>query len=260
MPADANANAAPAPGAARVPLPVAIGRVLFHTRNLLFPVAFVVFALLSRPRVPFGNPRWDLALDLLGLLVAFAGQALRVAVIGLDYIQRGGKDRQIHADHLVTGGFFAHSRNPLYVGNLLIYFGLFLVLNSAAGYLIGVPFFLAAYLCITAAEEEYLTRSFGMAYEEYRRRVPRFWPRWQGLGATMKGMAFDWRRVFRKEYGTTFSWLTTLLALFYWQAVRNHSPAAARSVLVLVLAWWTPVVLGYFVARVMKKRGALRST
>jgi protein-S-isoprenylcysteine O-methyltransferase Ste14 len=243
----------------RIPLPVAIGRVLFNIRNALFPVAFIVFALASRPRYPLGSARWNLALDLLGLAVAFAGQALRVAVIGLDYIQRGGKNRQIHADHLVTGGFFAHSRNPLYVGNMMIYSGLFLVLNSMAGYLLGVPFFIGAYLCITAAEEEYLARTFGAEYEAYRAKVPRFWPRWSGLGATMRGMEFDWRRVVRKEYGTTFSWLTTAIALLYWQALRNESPEVARATLWRALALWTPVVLGYLVARVMKKSGALKS-
>lgn len=246
--------------AGRPPLAVAIGRVLFNTRNALFPVAIIVFALASRPRLFLGSPRGDLALDALGLLVAFAGQALRVLVIGLDYIQRGGKNRQIYAEHLVTGGFFAHSRNPLYVGNMMVYLGLFLMLNSVAGYLVGVPFFLIAYLCITAAEEDYLARHFGAEYDAYRARVPRYWPRWKGLPATLRGMTFDWKRVIRKEYGSTFSWITTALALIYWETLRNRSAAETRQVLMLVLALWAPVALGYFAARVMKKSGALQST
>lgn len=234
---------------------VAVGRVLFNTRNALFPIALIVFALASRPM----RPEWDLALDILGVLVALSGQALRVVVIGLDYIQRGGRNRQIHADRLVTGGFFAHSRNPLYVGNMLVYLGLFMILNSPAGWLLGVPFFLFAYLCITAAEEDFLSRQFGAEYQAYRSRVPRYWPNWKGLGATVRGMEFDWRRVIRKEYGSTFSWVTTALALFYWQSVRNDSPEATRGVLIWVLALWSPVVLGYFAARIMKKSGALKS-
>lgn len=256
----AAAPAAAVPDAAPPAGPwVAAGRALFTTRNVLFPAAFLVIALLSRPRYPLGDPRLDLLLDLAGIGVALAGQALRVAVIGLDYIQRGGRNLRIHADHLVTGGFFAHSRNPLYVGNMLVYLGLFLVLNSPAGYAVGVPFFLAAYLCITAAEEEFLGRTFGAAYHDYRRRVPRFWPRLRGLGATMRGMAFDWRRVVRKEYGSTFTWLTTLLALEAWQSYRNDPPAAAGATLTVVLALWVPVVLGYAAARILKKSGALRS-
>lgn len=251
------------PGAeagARTSPAVAIGRVLFHTRNALFPVAFVVSALISRPRRFLGDPRWDLALDLVGLAVALAGQALRVVVIGLDYIQRGGKDRRIHADRLVTGGFFAHSRNPLYVGNLLVYLGLFLVLHSPAGYLLGVPFFLIAYWCITVAEEDYLGQRFGAEYQDYRRRVPRYWPNWMGLSATVRGMAFDWRRVIRKEYGSTFAWVTTALALLVWQSARNDEPDAVRRVLVLALALWVPVVAGYLAARILKKSGALDSS
>lgn len=234
--------------------------MLFNVRNALFPVAFLLFALMSRPRLFLGTEAGDRMLDAIGLLLALAGQALRVAVIGLDYIQRGGKNRRIHADHLVTGGFFAHSRNPLYVGNLMIYLGLFLMLNSWVGYLAGVPFFLIAYLCITAAEEDYLTRNFGAEYAAYRARVPRFWPRWTGLGATLRGMTFDWRRVIRKEYGTTFSWVTTALAVVYWEALRNRGAEGARPVMMLVLALWSPVVLGYFAARILKKSGALQST
>lgn len=244
---------------ARVPIAVAIGRVLFNLRNGLFPVAFIVFALASRPRMFLGDPRWDLALDALGLLIALSGQALRVAVIGLDYIQRGGRNRQIHADRLVTGGFFAHSRNPLYVGNLLVYLGLFLMLNSVAGWLLGVPFFLAAYLCITAAEEDFLGRTFGAEYAAYKTRVPRFWPRWSGLGATLRGMEFDWKRVFRKEYGSTFSWVTTALALIAWEAWRNRPAEEFRAVLGMVLVAWVPVVIGYVATRVLKKTGALQS-
>ena len=244
----------------RPSLAVAIGRVLFNTRNALFPIALIVFALASRPLYPFGLASWDLAMDLFGFAVALAGQALRVAVIGLDYIQRGGKNRQIHADHLVTGGFFAHSRNPLYVGNWLVYLGLFIMLNSVVGWLVGVPFFLIAYLCITAAEEDFLSRQFGAAYAEYKARVPRYWPNWKGLGATMRGMEFDWKRVIRKEYGSTFSWITTALALVWWETYRNQSAFQAYCAMLIVLGLWAPVVLGYVIARVMKKSGALQST
>ena len=47
--------------------------------------------------------------------------------------------------------------------------------------------------------------------------MPRFWPSFSGLGATMRGMRFDWRRVVRKEYGATFSWLTTFLGVILWE-------------------------------------------
>jgi protein-S-isoprenylcysteine O-methyltransferase Ste14 len=243
----------------RQSLAVTVGNVLFHYRDAVFPAAFLLLALVSRPRLFMGTVRSDWVLDAIGLLVALTGQALRAVVIGLAYIRRGGKDRRIYADELVQDGFFAHSRNPLYLGNMLVYLGLFIVLNSTLGYVVGVPLFVVAYLCITAAEEDFLLRRFGDAYDAYRRRVPRFLPKLEGMGRTVQGMRFDWRRLIRKEYGSTFAWTTTALALIYWESLRNRGPAASQGVLLAVLALWAAIAIGYLTARYLKKAGKLRS-
>lgn len=236
---------------------VAIGNVFFRHRNALFPLAFLLVAALSRPRMFRGSTRANWIMDAIGIAIALAGQALRSLVIGLAYIRRGGKGRRIHADHLVQDGFFAHSRNPLYLGNILIYLGLFIVLDSTAGWFLGVPFFVFAYLSITAAEEDYLHRQFGAPYDEYRQRVPRFLPNWNGIGNTVRGMRFNWERLVRKEYGSTFVWMTTALALIYWEGLRNRGAAASRPLLACVLLLWIPVLAGYGTARYLKKSGRL---
>lgn len=106
------------------------GNFLFRARDAVFPLVLLVLLVAFRPEYPFGSPLWDRRLDLVGLLVAAGGQALRAAVVGYAYIIRGGKNRQVYAEGLVTEGFFAHARNPLYVGNILILAGLFLIWNS----------------------------------------------------------------------------------------------------------------------------------
>jgi protein-S-isoprenylcysteine O-methyltransferase Ste14 len=232
---------------------VRIGNVLFHYRNGLFPITFLVLALASRPTLFLGTLRSDSVLDAIGLAVALCGQTLRAVVIGLAYIVRGGKDRRIYAEDLVTSGFFAHSRNPLYVGNMLVYLGLFLMLNSVVGYLVGVPFFLFAYLCITAAEEDFLRRKFGAAYEAYCRQVPRYLPRLRGIGQTMRGMRFNWKRLVRKEYGAAFSWMTTALGIIYWENYSARGAAASRGVLAIVLGVWGALLIAYLSARFLKK-------
>lgn len=238
---------------------VTVGNLLFHWRNGLFPIAFLVIALASKPRWFLGDPRADAALDVVGFLVALSGQALRAVVIGLAYIQRGGKDRRIHADALVTEGLFRHSRNPLYVGNALVYLGLFIILNSTLGYLVGVPFFLMAYWCITLAEENFLLGRFGSEYAEYCRSVPRYLPRLARVGETLKSMEFNWKRLVRKEYGSTFSWLTTALFLVWWESFRNAGSEASRPVLQAVLAAWALLVAAYLFARWLKKSKRLQT-
>jgi protein-S-isoprenylcysteine O-methyltransferase Ste14 len=236
---------------------VRFGNFLFRGRNLVFPLVFFAIAAVSRPRAPFSNEGADLVLDGIGIAVAVAGQTLRAVVIGLAYIRRGGKDGKIHADRLVTDGFFAHSRNPLYLGNMMIVFGLLLVLNSLVGYLVGVPFFYLAYLSITFAEEEFLEKRFGPEYTAYRERVNRFLPSFPGLGATMRSMSFDWGRLIRKEYGSTFLWITTAIAILLWERgvrVGWHSMGHRAPMLAAI---WAATLAAYLLARYLKKTGRL---
>lgn len=238
---------------------VAVGNLLFHSRNAVFPVVFVLVVLASEPQPVMGRASADRWMDAVGLLVAVAGQALRALVIGLAYIRRGGKDHRIYADDLVTTGFFAHARNPLYVGNLMILAGLLIVLNSTAGWLVGAPFYLIAYLAITLAEERYLRNRFGKVYDEYCARVSRFLPSFRGLRATLRGMTFQWRRVIRKEYGATFTWLMTFLVLVVWEHVVWDGVAGASQVIRAGTVAGLVLFAGYLAARILKKKKRLGS-
>src|ERR1700752_1925228 len=140
---------------------IRIGHWFFRTRDAVFPVVLLALAFGTRPLVIDGNWQLDRRLDALGFAVASIGQLLRVAVIGFAYITRGGKNRRIHADSLVQDGIFAHCRNPLYLGNILIVAGLAIVHGSWWFYLIGIPFFVFAYSAIVRAEEDFLSRRFG---------------------------------------------------------------------------------------------------
>jgi protein-S-isoprenylcysteine O-methyltransferase Ste14 len=230
------------------------GRFFFKYRDLLFPLVFLPLALGTHPRALLGDPRVDLAL---GALVVFAGQGLRALVIGLAYIQRGGKNKQIYAKSLVQGGIFAHSRNPLYVGNLLIIAGLVLMHAGPWMLLAALPFFLFVYIAIVAAEECFLSGEFGAEYAEYCARVPRFLPRLEGLPATLRSMGFDWQRLIRKEYGTIFSSVSAVLLMVAWKYVSVRGFESSRELLRTLAIVWIPFVLAYLTARVLKKSGRL---
>src|SRR5437773_7797155 len=101
---------------------VRIGNFLFRYRNGIFPAVLVLLFVNSPKLFPL-----DTVAVVLGLAVALTGQLLRAVTIGLAYIIRGGKKREVYAEALVQGGVFAHCRNPLYVGNLLVVLGLGLI-------------------------------------------------------------------------------------------------------------------------------------
>jgi len=229
------------------------GHFLFKFRDLLFPLIVLPIALGTRPRV-VGSSRADHLLDLVGFLVAMSGQSLRVLVIGLVYITRGGQNRQVWANSLVDGGMFAHSRNPLYVGNLLIVLGLAIVHNGWAMYLVVVPAFLFIYSAIVAAEEEYLRGRFGTGYDEYCERVPRWLPSLPGLGRTIGG-DFDWLKVLRKEYGTPFGWISGCLLLMVWEHWSPGASPISGAEVRLIAGVWVALAIAYVVVRTLKLRG-----
>jgi protein-S-isoprenylcysteine O-methyltransferase Ste14 len=237
---------------------VRLGNLLFHYRNGLFPVVLLALLLGFRPVYPGGSERLDHVLDGIGIAVALAGQLLRAAVIGYAYIIRGGRNRRVHAEGLVTEGFFAHSRNPLYVGNLLVLLGLFLIHNNPWVYALGIPFFLISYALIVAAEEAYLRGKFGPVYEAYARAVPRWLLRLGGLSASLSGMRFNWRRVVLKEYTSTYTWSAGAVLLLAADTLAHHSYRERAGYLNSLGVCFVLLTLCWGTARYLKKSRRLR--
>jgi protein-S-isoprenylcysteine O-methyltransferase Ste14 len=254
----ADAGLAPQPSRATEAVNAA-GRFVFKYRNYLAPLGLVIVVACSRPRPLFGSERLDMWWDAVGFVVALLGQTIRVTVIGLAYIKRGGVNKELAAKQLVVAGMYAHSRNPMYVGNFLLLTGLAIVYNSWLGYLVALPLYILAILAIIKSEEGFLRGKFGSEYDDYCRSVNRFLPRLRGLRATMAAMHFDWRRVVRKEYGTTFAWISTALALLAWEQVSWHGRSQARDALVSLAAVWLLVFGFYVTARWLKKTKRLQS-
>jgi protein-S-isoprenylcysteine O-methyltransferase Ste14 len=234
-----------------------IGTFLFRYRNAIGPVVFGFALLTTHPSYPLGRDSLNLLLDVLGILVALLGEALRIVTIAYEYIERGGRNRQAYASRLVQGGVFAHCRNPLYLGNILLALGLTLIVHSTALYLIVLPLVIFAYVAIVAAEEVFLQKTFGTEFEEYCRRVNRWVPHWRGWRASIAGMRFNWRRVLVKEYNTIFVVLLALAAVKLWSDYQVRGQAVLPSVHILAggLILW---LAAYVFVRTMKKSGYVK--
>jgi len=238
-----------------------IGSVIFRVRDALFPIVLLTVAFGTRPNLAGGSMATDHVVDAIGILIALLGQSFRVLVIGLVYITRGGQNRQVWANSLVDTGMFAHSRNPLYFANLLLFLGLALVHNGWAMYLIVVPFFVFAYICIVAAEEHYLYGRFGETYTEYCQRVPRWVPTLRGFSATLRSTEFDWMKVLRKEYGTPFAWTSGALVLLVWEHFgAAGAPPLGRGELAAIIGIWSVLAVAYLTVRTLKLSGRLGTT
>jgi protein-S-isoprenylcysteine O-methyltransferase Ste14 len=215
---------------------LAFGGWLFKYRNRVFPLVLVGLFIVLRPHLLDDDADRDIILDLFGLGLALAGQWLRAMVVGYAYIKRGGLNKQVHADNLVTAGLFAHSRNPLYLGNVMILMGLFVIFNHPIAYLLGGIFFGLGYVAIIHTEEAYLLNKFGAEYRDYCEKVNRWWLRWTGMRDTLAGMEFKWRRVLAKEFASCLTWWLTALALLAYEATSNGNVSVLRLEVLTALA------------------------
>jgi len=192
---------------------IGIGNFFFRTRNRVFPCIIVaLFALAVPPVQLMGSVYLENVKDMLAVALSFSGLAFRALVIGFVYIKRGGLNKKVYAENLVTEGIFGLCRNPLYVGNLLIYAGVFLMHGDPLVMVLGMGSYVFIYQCIVFAEEAYLLNKFGDGYHAYCREVPRWIPRFSKFREATEGMVFNFRRVVLKDY-TTIASTTITLAL-----------------------------------------------
>jgi protein-S-isoprenylcysteine O-methyltransferase Ste14 len=78
------------------------------------------------------------------------------------------------ATSLQTGGIYSVTRNPMYLGLLLIYLGLAFIFGNWWTLILFPVLFLLVSLFIIRPEEKYLTRAFGTAYSDYKKTVRRW--------------------------------------------------------------------------------------
>ncbi len=145
-----------------------IRRWMFTYRSYT-PLPFlVVMILFARPTI---------VSLLLGMSVLALGEGLRfwgVSIAGSETRTTG----TVGGTYLITTGPFAHVRNPLYLGNILMYAGIGVMSMALFPWLllIAIVWFYVQYSLIITSEEEYLAGRFGEAYERYRSAVRRFLP------------------------------------------------------------------------------------
>jgi protein-S-isoprenylcysteine O-methyltransferase Ste14 len=160
---------------------------------------------------------WSL---IIGTLITLTGELIRLW--GVSWA--GSETRTtgtVGGTFLIISGPFAYLRNPLYLGNILIYTGIGIMSFALFPYLqiIGALFFYLQYSIIVKEEEKYLAQIFGEEYDEYIKKVPRFLPRFTPYrSGSVKQPPFDLKAGLRSERRSIQAILfmtVTLLLLWY---------------------------------------------
>lgn len=143
--------------------------LLFKYRSYT-PIPFLVVMLIFQE-----STIWTL---IIGFTTALLGELIRfwgVSWAGSETRTTGS----VGGTFLIISGPFAYVRNPLYVGNILIYLGLGIMSFALFPYLqiVAILFFLLQYYLIVKEEEGYLREKFREDYKNYCEKVPPFFPR-----------------------------------------------------------------------------------
>jgi protein-S-isoprenylcysteine O-methyltransferase Ste14 len=238
---------------------IRIGNFFFRYRNFVFIFLYLALFIpspdLFTARV-FGEEYYYIPI-IAGLLITVSGQLIRGITIGLAYIIRGGKDKKVYAEELVTEGMFNHMRNPLYVGNILMLVGVGILSNSLLYVAIFIPLFLFIYQAIVLAEENFLRNKFGESFNRYCRTVNRWVPDFRGMGKTLSSMEFKWKRWILKEYNTQYVWLSgiVLVLLLTYPQLTGDDDSLRNRLLIILLSF---LLLCYLFVRYLKKSGKMK--
>ena len=121
--------------------------------------------------LPFTVP---LVLRYLGLVLTFAGFLLGIAAFMEFRRARTTVDPHGTTKHLVTSGIYRFTRNPIYLGFLLMVIGLPLVSGLIWGLVLAPFYMMTMSRLVIEREEVYLERKFKGEYTDYTSRVRRW--------------------------------------------------------------------------------------
>jgi len=150
-----------------------VSLIIWSCFVLIFPAALIFineYFALPQYELPAGN-----FLGLLMILVAFA--ITLYAVISFLTVGRGTPVPVDPPRKLVITGLYKYTRNPIYLAYFLLFLGYFLAFGTVLllGYFLSCTIFF--YFYVVYHEEPVLKKRFGQEYEDYLRKVPRWFPK-----------------------------------------------------------------------------------
>lgn len=155
-----------------------LGTFFFKHRSFI-PVPFVLVMLI------FMKP--TLLSIIVGFSIALSGELIRIWSVSF----AGSETRTtsgVGGTFLVTQGPYAIVRNPLYLGNIMLYVGIGIMSYALFPWLqiFALFFFIFQYHCIILAEEGFLQEKFKQTYTDYLNSVNRFIPWFNNLPDNIK--------------------------------------------------------------------------
>ena len=183
------------------------GWLFRHRTTLPLPIAAAILLIPD-------ESAWGQATIVSGIALTAVGELIRLWAVR--YIGTISRTRSDRLGPLVASGPFALVRNPLYVGNIMLWVGFALTARLVWLAPLAAVLLAAEYHAIVRWEESLLEARLGDRYREYAARVPRWLPR--ARPSTSSGRADDVRRSNHESPMVSlsnhepFSWSDTLFS------------------------------------------------
>ena len=151
--------------------------------EVVFGIPFLV-AIGMQQIQPISFPRGIIAPVFIpgGVLLMFVGIVL--VVLARRELSRYGQptDPGLPTRQMIITGVFSISRNPLYLGGVMVVAGISSAFNLPWSLLFLLPSIVACHYILIAPEEKYLAATFGEKYDSYTVTVHRWFGRKRRLG------------------------------------------------------------------------------
>ena len=164
----------------------------------------------GRVRVPLGFVAaavylWLARPDWLSIAAgsALAGLGIVIRALASGHLRKN--------EELTTSGLYACTRNPLYLGSMIIAAGFAVAARNGWIVVLLLALFFAVYLPVIRAEEAFLRANFP-EYASYAARVPRLLPRLSGIGKAGSGFSLE-LYLKHREYNAILGALLVIAAL-----------------------------------------------
>ncbi|MCX8056998.1 MAG: isoprenylcysteine carboxylmethyltransferase family protein [Ignavibacteria bacterium] len=191
-----------------------IGKFFFKYRSYT-PLPFLILMIL------YSNP--NIYSMIFGFLFVVLGEFIRIwanSWAGSETRTTGG----VGGTFLIVSGPYAYVRNPLYIGNVIIYFGLGIMSNAVFPYLqiLALVYFFYQYYEIVKEEENFLKQKFGDEYKDYCSKVNRFLPKFSKYeNSKIEQPEFSWKKGWQSEVRSIQASLSVIAILVLIWIIRR---------------------------------------
>jgi protein-S-isoprenylcysteine O-methyltransferase Ste14 len=144
-------------------------------------------------------PDYEWLFQICCLAVSLLGLAIRIYTVGYTPANTSGrntKDGQV-ADELNTTGIYSIIRNPLYLGNFLMWLGIAMLTANVWFIVSFCLLYWIYYERIIFSEEQFLRKKFGDVYLNWTNVTPVFFPKFSRYKKPT--YPFSWKKVLKKE-------------------------------------------------------------